>query len=753
MQKACLDFDWKCNQQVAVEASMGIVPRGGYLVDLPFCLYDSDAYLFKTVDLDQSYLKLELEIFGIKGIATLYINGQRVGAVTGAYSVVDIKKYSRLGQNVIMIYLQNAYGHAAVSGGINLLCTTGVVHVQNNGIFVGTRFCSPSVAFLHCEVDLEFLSESSLQPLLECDILVEIFNYRGKRVSKRLKKVKIRKYSKIEFKKIKINKPLLYSDSTPNLYKVVVSVLQNGNIVDTGSSIFGIRTFGLRKKKFALNNRLLWLNGLKHVHSNGVMEQVSAYALERSRLDKIKSYGFNAVSVQGLPDPSFLDACDRIGMLVMVELVNGFFDGNSFESFVFDREHQRILADYVKILRNHPSVIIYSIADGNSYTYGRNDGINFARNVLDIIKSIDTTRPITGAVAELVPTIDEMETYSSYGVLDNVSGAKDIVKVAQLISKDSDIFRNATHEFCKLLDFVSYKDLSNRYKRDLDLFDDRQILGVSTPIDRLEKLDIDELEFRANILGDFCDGVGFDIFKNNQPQYIYRQILFGAEKKSAICSYQGVNNTSISLGQASWDYPSFMGETVQVDVFSSGDVVALYLNEHLVGRNLAGRLHNYRTRFDVEYSPGTLQAVSFLKGHEHCITEISSVGFPYAVSLIASQKQLNLFDRRDLVFIEIQIVDNKGHIVDFATRDILISVSPECKIVAYGNQDPKFLPRKFDSNELVLPVYDGKAQFVLKGNIEGKANIVATSDGLKSGKLKLTVKTQLPKVGRNVPKF
>ena len=762
MQKVCLDFEWKCNNDVAIEASMGVVPHGGHSVDIPFCIYDKEAKLYKSINLDKIYSTVQIEMFGLQGIATLYINGQRVGTYVGAYNVVDIAAYTKAGQNTILLSIQNPYGFAGLSGGINLLCASHDVHVSNNGIFVVTRFCSPSVAFLSCNVELNRLLATRSEQLdkntitastATYDVVVEIFNSRGKRVSRRLKKVKVRKDTNVEFKKIRINKPLLYNEQSPNLYKVVTTIIVDGAIIDTSSTIFGIRTFSVRKKKLALNNRLLWLNGIKCDFEKGVMGVVSHPILEQKRITKIKSYGFNAVSVQGLPPVAFLDACDRLGLLVMVELVNGFFGDKSFDAFVFDREHQTILSDYIKVLRNHPSVIIYSISDCNPYTYGRNQGINFASSVVEKIRSIDNTRPITGAVTELVPTVDELQQYSSYDALNRTNDSGDLYKIAKMISSENDIFRYATKAFIDLLDFVSYRDLSHRYKRDLDLFDDRKILGVGTSIDKIEQLDVSDLQYRSNILGDFSDGAGFDLYDNVQPQYVYRQILFSDIEKSSIATYNNSETSELSKGQASWDYPSSHGQNVTVDVFSSGDVVALYLNDHLVGRSLAGRFENKKARFEVEYGAGTLKAVSYLKGFEHCETSISSVGFPHAININCDKKQFNLLDRRDLVVAEVCVVDQNGNTVDFAIREVLLTVSPECQIVSYYNNDPKFVPKTFDSNEILLPIYDGKAQIVLKGVQEGKADLVAKCDGLKTHKQKIVIKSQLPKVGRGSPKF
>ncbi|MDR3021209.1 MAG: DUF4982 domain-containing protein [Clostridiales bacterium] len=761
MQKVCLDFDWSFGNNIDVAASMGVVPDGCTSIDLPFCTHSDKAYFYKKLVVEKYDIRTTtmLELFGVQGLAELYVNGNRVGTVSDVYSCVDISQFLCAPNNVLMIVVSNLHGSAGIAGGVNLVVIDSAVHIDNNGVFATTKFCSANFAFLNFKVDLrvhdklfDMDSYSSIckklrKEPIEVELLLEIFNPKGRRSTKRLKKIKFKRNSTIDFNRIKINKPHLFCAETPKVYSVKATLMMDGTAVSYAQTNFGIRTFAVRKKKFALNNRLMWLNGLKLDNKNGIMGAVSTLLLEQRKLNKIKSFGYNSVSVKGLPSNAFLDACDLTGMLCMVELVDNFFQDKPYETFIFEREHQNILTNHVKILRNHPSVVIYSVADCNSYTYGRKNGIQFVTKIIDIIKSIDSTRSITGAVTELLPTVEELDTYTRNSGYKKIEQTDQLVKVAQAIGHQKDIFRYATQEFCDLLDFVCYKDLTHRYQKDTELFPMRRILGVDTPTDKIDKLDMDDLKYKNNILGDFSDGSDFDSLGNAKPTTVYRQILDGAKNKSAIATYQPENKEpSVSQGQDSWDYAGSNGEKVLVDVFTSGDIVALYLDDEIIGRKLAGRLYNRKTRFEVDYKPGVLKAVSYFKGTEHCTEQLSSTGTPKALSLKADKKYINLNDRRDLMIVDLKVVDQNFRVVSFASREVLLTVTPECEIVAYGNANPKYVVRPPDENgEISLPIYEGRAQVVLRGVSEGQAILTAFSAGLRTAKLKINVRVVVPK--------
>ena len=88
-----------------------------------------------------------------------------------------------------------------------------------------------------------------------------------------------------------IKKPLLWSPETPNLYKVLTEVSENGNIIDTYETTFGVRTIEMNSNGFFLNGKLYPVKGTcNHQDFAGI-----GVALP----DKINEYKIKAVERNG----------------------------------------------------------------------------------------------------------------------------------------------------------------------------------------------------------------------------------------------------------------------------------------------------------------------------------------------------------------------------------------------------------------------------------------------------------------------
>lgn len=120
---------------------------------------------------------------------------------------------------------------------------------------------------------------------------------------------------------IKIKNPKIWDIDSPNLYKVTTELYNDNELVDTAETIFGIRIFSLSSDKgFVLNGRELKLKGGCIHHDNGILGSASYVRSEERKIELLKKGGFNAVrTAHNPPSPAFLDACDRLGILVMDE--------------------------------------------------------------------------------------------------------------------------------------------------------------------------------------------------------------------------------------------------------------------------------------------------------------------------------------------------------------------------------------------------------------------------------------------------
>ena len=137
-------------------------------------------------------------------------------------------------------------------------------------------------------------------------------------------------------------------------------------------------------------------------HDNGPLGSATIDRAEERRVELMKKFGFNAIRTShNPPSRQFLDACDRLGILVIDEAFDHWQRPKNPEDYhcYFDEWHQRDLEAMILRDRNHPSVVIWSI--GNEIPErADSSGLEITKNLSAIIKKIDTTRPVTAAICE-----------------------------------------------------------------------------------------------------------------------------------------------------------------------------------------------------------------------------------------------------------------------------------------------------------------------------------------------------------------
>ena len=163
-------------------------------------------------------------------------------------------------------------------------------------------------------------------------------------------------------------------------------------MVDQKETAFGIRTVGFDATNgFLLNGKHYELYGTcNHQDTAGVGAAIPD-ALQDFRVKKLKEFGCNAIRTShNPPTPELLDACDRLGMLVMDE--SRLLGSDSANLKKWD--------DQIRRDRNHPSVAIWCIANEQFTVQDTPQAANVARTMQDYVKQLDPTRPVTYASPE-----------------------------------------------------------------------------------------------------------------------------------------------------------------------------------------------------------------------------------------------------------------------------------------------------------------------------------------------------------------
>ena len=97
---------------------------------------------------------------------------------------------------------------------------------------------------------------------------------------------------------------------------------------------------------------------------NGPLGSATISRAEERRVENLKNLGYNAIRTSHNPvSPAFLDACDRLGVLVMHEAFDCFENGKNTNDYhvYFDQWWRRDLATMVRRSQNHPSIVLWSI--------------------------------------------------------------------------------------------------------------------------------------------------------------------------------------------------------------------------------------------------------------------------------------------------------------------------------------------------------------------------------------------------------
>ena len=117
-----------------------------------------------------------------------------------------------------------------------------------------------------------------------------------------------------------LDKYELWSPETPRLYKLVTTVSVGGKVVDRQETAFGIRTATFDAKEgFLLNGKHYEICGTCNHQDHAGVGAALPDALQYFRIAKLKEFSNAYRTAHNPPTPELLDACDRIGMLVMDE--------------------------------------------------------------------------------------------------------------------------------------------------------------------------------------------------------------------------------------------------------------------------------------------------------------------------------------------------------------------------------------------------------------------------------------------------
>ena len=336
--------------------------------------------------------------------AQIYVNGAQVGKHIGGYNgfSIDITSAAKTGDNVVAVRLNNNWnaqlppltGDHTFQGGlyrdVNVVVTD-PLHVAWYGTWVTTpTLATNSGASSTVNIKTEVRNDrtAAVNATLKTDIL----DNSGKLVSTISSQQPIAAGTTVTFDQTTpaISNPALWHPDHPTMYQVHSYLSDNVGTVDSFATPFGFRWFTWSASQgFSLNGSHYWIQG-GNVHQDhaGWGDGVTDSALYRD-VKMVKDAGMNFIRGSHYPKaPAFADACDQLGILFWSENCfwggfgggggwpyNGAYPSTSADFDAFDSNVLASLTDMIRIHRNHPSIIVWSMGNEDFFNGGPADKV------------------------------------------------------------------------------------------------------------------------------------------------------------------------------------------------------------------------------------------------------------------------------------------------------------------------------------------------------------------------------------------
>lgn len=716
-----------------------------------------------------------LDVDGAMSYAMIWLNGNLVGGWPYGYSSwrLNLTPYIKPGEvNQLAIRLDNPNNSSRwyPGGGIyrNIWLTiTNPVHIGHWGIVLTTDDVSKASAKIKFKLTIDNDSKADVPVTAVTEIFV--LDKDGNKTGDAVVATKPLSVNTLAGKKTEIEgsvvlkNPKLWGPpptQSPNRYIAVTTLNQGKDQIDKYKTKFGIRTLRFDPNSgIYVNGELIKIKGVDQHHDLGPLGAAFNTRAAERQLEILKEMGCNAIrTAHNPPAPELLELTDRMGFLVMDEAFDVWERKKTPLDFhlIFDDWHEQDLRALVRRDRNHPSVIMWSYGNEVGEQYTGEKGAALAKQLQDIIKEEDPTRPTTSAMNWSKPdmpfsaVMDVISlNYQGEGIRqDTIFKGTNRIRTAP----QYDAFHN---KFPKKV-ILSSETASAMSSRGIYLFPVtneisspiRDGRGGDSKIHQVSSYELYAVDFGSSadkvfaaidhhpfVAGEFV-WTGFDYLGEPTPYYearsSYTGILDLADfKKDRFYLYQAKWRPEFPMVHIlpHWNWPDRIGKITPVHVFTSGDEAELFLNGKSLGKKKKGK-YEYRLRWDnVRYEPGQLKVIAYKDGKKWAEDDIKTTGDPYQLELSADRNEVKA-DGKDLSFITASVKDKNGLTVPTADNEIQFAVEGNGEIVATGNGDPtNFTP--FPSHE--RKAFNGLALVIIHSKLgnSGLITVIAKSPGLK----------------------
>lgn len=375
---------------------------------LPHHYFEEGDYQFvswyrRPFYLDNSYSgkRVLVEFDGVMTVAEVYVNGRFVGEHKGGYTSFkfDITEYVNLGGDNLLAVRVDSRQRKDVPPEGNL-----VDFLLFGGIYRDVRMVIVDPIYIDWafyqtdqinEDNARVLPRFAINNLSGEDVEIVITSCltdkEGNTVARKANTYVAKKGdNEIVQDMLEIETPRLWHPENPYLYNACTTLTVNGRIIDDYQVKIGIRQYEFGKDgRFYINGQPYKLRGLNRHQMFPYLGNAMPDRGQKKDAEILKyELGINFVRSSHYPaDPSFLDRCDEIGLLVLEEIPGWQHIGNkAWKDISRKNVEEMIIRD-----RNHPSIFMWGVRINESP-----DDHDFYIATNRIAHSLDSTRPTCG---------------------------------------------------------------------------------------------------------------------------------------------------------------------------------------------------------------------------------------------------------------------------------------------------------------------------------------------------------------------
>ena len=650
--------------------------------------------------------RLWLEFDGVYRDSQMWLNGHFLGRHASGFTSFhyDISEAARPGTNnllVVRVDPTDFEGWWYEGGGIYRpvhLVSMAPTHVAPWGVHIVSNVTDPrdgAQADARLEVTTTVANDEAAT--MYGILLTEVLDPNGAPITAERTTHQMAANSTFEFRQsLAVLKANLWSCEHPYLYRVRTSLFvsaqtsagwagkpnrEGQKLVDQVTTDFGVRTLRFDADRgFFLNGKPLKIKGVCNHQDFAGVGMALPDRIHEFRVQKIKEMGANAWRcAHHMMAPELMDACDRLGVLVMAE--NRHLDDSP--------EILGQLESLVRRDRNHPSVVLWSISNEEK-EQGSELGERQGRAMVELIRKLDGTRPTTTAM--------------NNGIGQGLTKVIDV----QGFNYHPDTYDKLHRQLPKMpfiaTEIAAAVGTRGIYAREPFTVtnDTARYLGNPT-LCQVAAYDVNAADWantaevawkavaeRPWMAGGFAWS-GFD-YRGEPNPFGWPAVSsqFGIMDpcgfpKDAFYYYQSWWSARPVLHLfPHWNWPGHEGEEIPVWVYSNCDTVELFLNGVSLGAH--AMKPNSHLEWKVKYAPGKLVA----KGTRNGMTLeaiVETTGEPSAIILEPDRKALTA-DGTDISMVTVKIVDAQGRPVPVATNLVSFTITGPGKLIGVGNGNP-----------------------------------------------------------------